>query len=79
MKIYVATINHEHGVNHYAAKTKEGLLTQIADYCREWWKKGGPTEPAPEGDQEIIDAYFGWIDEIGGYKWSDTSEVELGE
>jgi hypothetical protein len=66
MQIFVGVIQHKHGDNVYAATTRDRLMKQIADYCREWWKSDGPDEPMPEGDEDVVTQYFDWVAEIGG-------------
>jgi hypothetical protein len=77
MKIHVAAVEHKHGTTSFAAWSPTDLDASIAKYCHEWWEKDGLDEPMPESDREIIDQYFGWIDEIGGSESLIASETPL--
>lgn len=59
--IHVATIDHRHGVNMYAAADLEALLSELAAYCVEWWAERADqsiTEHAGLSDAAILEAYF---------------------
>lgn len=59
MKIFVAAITHEHGVNTYAAKTETGINQQLAEYCIEYWEiEMVPGTHAGMSDSEIVVTYF---------------------
>ena len=47
MKIWIAVIEHRHGQNVYAAKTKQKLLDQLYDYVKRWWESEMPDEELP--------------------------------
>lgn len=63
LRVYIATVSHRHGVNTYAALSKDVLDSKLADYCRDSWseivRSDIPDEP-PEDmtDDEIISTYF---------------------
>lgn len=63
-KVWVGTINHKNGTNFYAARTREGMLKQLARYCWEWWRE----EPTlngiemPDDDEARIDTYFEYVE-----------------
>lgn len=83
MIIYTATIDHQHGINHYASKTEAGLTRQLANFCREYWKDAFPNEaddPSCQGkdlsDPEIVTAYFGAMD---SEFYSLGGAIELGD
>jgi hypothetical protein len=56
--------SHDFGDN-YIDTTAEGLIKQIADWCRVWWdvQFGVGMEPMPEADLEVIKEYFESNDE----------------
>lgn len=59
IEVFVGTIDHPHGVNHYVALTREHLMTEIAEYCREWWVEiGDKRDPAGLDDETVADRYF---------------------
>ena len=59
IEVFVGTIDHPHGVNHYAALTREHLIAEIAEYCREWWDEiGDKRDPAELDDETVADRYF---------------------
>lgn len=76
MKVYVGVIDHKHGTDIYAAKTQDGLYSQLAAFCREWWKNDGPEGEAPPSDRELVSAYFEYQSERGE-EWHRTEEIEL--
>jgi hypothetical protein len=53
--------------NNYIDTNAEGLLKQIADWCRDWWDDqfgvGDGGRPIPEADLEVIGGYFDQNDE----------------
>jgi hypothetical protein len=77
--VWVASVDHKHGTNLYAAATQPGIWALLADYCREWWDKDGPKEPLAVtlSDQKTVEAYFAWMAEIGGSEGYTISEVGL--
>lgn len=57
--IHIASIDHKHGANHYAALTQEALMAEVAEYCREWWSDiDDGRDPATLDDETIADIYF---------------------
>lgn len=59
--IHVATIDHRHGVNMYAAADRHALLADLAAYCVEWWTERADesvTDHAGLSPQAILEAYF---------------------
>ena len=58
MEIYVATIEHRNGVNHYAAKTESALLNAIDKYVKYWWDEELPEKSMPEDMGDRRDTYF---------------------
>ena len=73
MKIYIATIEHKHGTNTYAARSESGLFEAIDEYVREWWDDEMADEIMPNNLQDRIDAYF----EDTEYEFFDQYETEL--
>lgn len=60
LTVHTAVIEHRHGINTYAATTREELHSDLATYCRENWEAemgDDPGEP-PDGIDDVIDAYF---------------------
>ena len=70
-KIVVGHVSHKYGDNFYAGKTKESVVKQIADYCREWWNDVVDDSTPPKEDQKVIDIYFD--DENAG--WQEGCEI----
>lgn len=59
MKIYMAVIDHEYGMNFYADTTPEGVKAQVYEWVKEYWEQlPGDDTPIPEDHQEAIDDYF---------------------
>lgn len=57
--IHIGSIDHKHGTNHYAALTREALMAEVAEYCREWWSDiDDRRDPATLDDETIADTYF---------------------
>ncbi len=78
MKVYIAIVDYDYGTSCYVARTQEAVDAQLAEYCRDWWQKDGPSDQVmPDTDREVIDRYFGWISEIGGAEAYETFEQEL--
>ena len=44
MKIWIAVIEHRHGQNVYAARTKKKLMDQLYAYVKQWWESEIPNE-----------------------------------
>ena len=70
MKVWIAVIEHRHGQNVYAAKTKKALVGQLYEYVVEWWAREIPDEelPADLSKQAAVDRYF----ERVGHEWLET-------
>lgn len=83
LMIWVGTINHKHGANHYAATTEAGIWGELAGFCREWWCTNGPGEasdtepPIDLSDQEVVERYFAFQAETGGSEDYTLDEVRL--
>lgn len=63
IKLYAATISHKHGLNFYASHSESDLISQLADYCREYWDEIRGDEEVPDdfdkiNDNEIVNTYF---------------------
>lgn len=59
--VHVASIEHRHGTNMYAAADRAALDAEIAAFCIEYWAERGDTSiVAHDGlsDADIIAAYF---------------------
>lgn len=70
MKIWIAVVEHRHGQNVYAAKTKKKLMEQLYDYVKQWWESEIPDEelPTKASRREIVDRYF----ERVCHEWLET-------
>ena len=70
MKVWVAVVEHRHGQNVYAAKTKKALVGQLYEYVAEWWASQIPDEEMPTDlpRKEVVDRYF----ECVGHEWLET-------
>lgn len=60
--VHVAIIEHNDGINFYAAKDKFGLEQQIYEYVKEWWNKELEDEEIPLDEETAIDYYFSVVD-----------------
>lgn len=57
--IHVGSIEHRNGTNQYAALTREALMAEIAEYCREWWADiEDQRDPEKLGDETVAESYF---------------------
>ena len=70
MKIWIAVVEHRHGLNVYAARTKRKLVDQLYAYVKQWWESEIPDEelPAKASRREIVDRYF----ERVSHEWLET-------
>ncbi|GAG70845.1 unnamed protein product [marine sediment metagenome] len=57
-KILIATVQHKHGTNFYAAKSLSGLTKQLAKYTRDWWDKECFDIQMPKSEIDQVDTYF---------------------
>lgn len=73
--IHVGSVTHRHGENHYAALTREALMAEIAEYCREWWSEiDDQRDPATLDDETVADVYFD--DHASEYLTTDRVSIE---
>ena len=70
MKIWIAVVEHRHGQNVYAARTKRKLLDQLYAYVKQWWESEIPDEELPANlpKKEAVDRYFEHV----GHEWLET-------
>ena len=70
MKIWIAVVEHRHGQNVYAARTKRKLVDQLYAYVKQWWESEIPDEelPAKVSKREAVDLYFEHV----GHEWLET-------
>ena len=70
MRIWIAVVEHRHGQNVYAARTKRKLVDQLYAYVKQWWDSEIPDEelPAKVSKREAVDLYF----ESVGHEWLET-------
>lgn len=75
IEVHVGTIDHRNGINHYVALTREHLMEEIADYCREWWAEiGDRRDPAQLDHEAVADRYF--EDHSSEYLVTDRVRIE---
>ncbi len=81
--IHTALITTKHGTDVYASRTHEGLIKQVAAWCREWWDdavryheyaEDFPESP-PEDDNKAWRLYF----EDNEFEFLDIGTTELGD
>lgn len=59
LEIHIGSIDHRHGLNHYVALTRGGLMAEIAAYCRECWSEiDDARDPATLDDESVASVYF---------------------
>lgn len=76
--VHVGFIDHKCGGNHYAAFSREALMAEIADFCREWWSDiRDERDPAALGDEDVCSIYFDAHEEE--YLWTERISVEGSE
>ena len=70
MKVWIAVVEHRHGQNMYAARTKRKLLDQLYAYVKQWWESEIPNEelPAKVSRTDAVNRYF----ERVGHEWLET-------
>ena len=70
MKVWIAVVEHRHGQNVYAARTKKALVRQLYEYVEEWWASEIPDEelPADQPKQDVVDRYFEHV----SHEWLET-------
>lgn len=57
--IHAAFIDHREGGNLYAAFSREALMAEVAQFCREWWSEiRDERDPAELSDEDVSSAYF---------------------
>ena len=60
--VYIATIEHKHGVNTYVSETYMLAFAEVVQYAREYWEDieydGKPATPDGLSDDEIVRMYF---------------------
>lgn len=79
MIIFVASIEHRHGSNFYAATNEDFLDKQIADYVRGEWNKEKLEGDPPVSDGEAIKKYFEFMDSRGEYLVRGMTNLALEE
>lgn len=72
--VHVGFIDHKCGGNHYAAFSREDLMAEIAQFCREWWSDiRDKRDPATLDDEQIAEIYFARHEEE--YLWTERISV----
>lgn len=75
LEIHIASVEHRHGLNHYVALTRAGLMGAVAAYCREGWTEiSDPRDPATLDDEAVASVYF----DIHENEHLSTDRIELG-
>lgn len=75
LEIHIASVEHRHGLNHYVALTRAGLMGEVAAYCREGWTEiSDPRDPATLDDEAVAGVYF----DIHENEHLSTDRIELG-
>ncbi len=76
MIIHIGVIEHRHGFNAYAGKTREAMIKQVAEFCREWWTEiqGWHPDPPTGNDEQDVKTYFG---EYNDTEFLTTHETTL--
>lgn len=69
VRVWVAAITHKHGTDLYADATYNGMMKQLASYCRLWWEdtqtdtsEDCNTEP-PSEDSDCVREYFRLVED----------------
>lgn len=66
--VYILTIDHRHGTNSSAHRTREGASAALATFCRDWAHEANTItegdDPSKMTDDEVISLYFDGIDEF---------------
>lgn len=58
-KIWVGTVYIDGEVpDLYLSYTREGIVTQIAEYCLDNWEDVGGDPPPPTDEEEVLRVYF---------------------
>jgi hypothetical protein len=61
---HVGLIEHRHGRNLYVAFSREALIAEIANFCREHWSEiRDDRDPAKLTDEDVASIYFDGHDE----------------
>lgn len=72
--IHVAHIGHRHGTNFYAALSRDLLMGEVADYCREYWDEvADDRDAATLDDEEVASIYF----ELHPNEYLETDRVAI--
>lgn len=84
LRIYRATISHNHGSDDFVATSQDRLYADLAEYCRQEWHEvcdwpDVPSSPDCLTDHEAVDCYFEAMSNHEGEESLDTdvTEVEL--
>ena len=69
VEIWIAAVTHKHGTDLYADPTYEGMMKQLAAYCRLWWEdtqtdtsEDCDKEP-PSEDSDCVREYFRLVED----------------
>ncbi|MBA4090261.1 MAG: hypothetical protein C0494_06680 [Sphingobium sp.] len=73
--IHAAFIDHRHGGDLYAAFTREALMAEVAEFCREWWSEiRDKRDPSTLSDEEVASVYFDGHD--NEYLWTERVSID---
>lgn len=63
MQVFVLTIEHKHGLDVTAYRTREAADQALADYCSEQWESEMPEgETCPESAIDRVARYFDHVE-----------------
>lgn len=71
--VHVATVHHKHGTDVYVDWTKRGLISQLAEFAKDWWSDYCDGK-MPRGKKARVEQYF---EAANGHEWADMTEVGL--
>jgi hypothetical protein len=72
--VHVATVHHRHGSDVFVDWTERGLISQLAEYAKDWWEDFCDGEPMPRGKRARVSQYF---DAAEGQEWADITPVRM--
>ncbi len=74
-ELHVSFIDHREGGTLNAAFTREALMAEVAEFCREWWSEiRDERDPATLNDEEVCSAYFEAHE--NEYLWTDRISID---
>lgn len=58
MTVWLLTIEHRHGTDHWVCATREIAEANLDNYVRTWWEEEIDDKPMPATADERIQQYF---------------------